>query len=205
MALENPFVNDPVKGDVWEQGFLAGFAEPEVDHLRPFSQELLEIYGAGEQVGRDERRRLPPNSGGEPEDGGDESQLLSFLIKLAEEAGVHTMGHFVLHGVFKNVGGLLTLMPMVIGIPGDVQLGPIDPDFTGPVDQPEEHFIALCPRDDHPIIMTGVVEGYWAGLGRDFYSEALTDMKAHGHPEAVVARCAFAEGTCGAIWPGRGL
>ncbi|QIS12237.1 hypothetical protein [Nocardia arthritidis] len=44
MATVNPFESDEVKGDVWEQGLLAGFRLPDEEHLPPYSPELLDIY-----------------------------------------------------------------------------------------------------------------------------------------------------------------
>jgi hypothetical protein len=203
MATQNPFSGDPVKGEVWEQGLLAGFAEPETDHVLPLSPELLEVYTMGEQAGRDERRRLPPDEGGVGESGETDP---SHLAEVAEELGIHALGHIVLEKLFKAAGGMIAVVITALQIPGDVELHPLEPDFTGPIDQPNEHFIALCPRDDHPLVQEGVTtDGYWAGPGREFYSEAVTDMKAHGHAEAVVARCDLNEGTCGAVWPGTGL
>jgi hypothetical protein len=29
------------------KGYLAGFAEPEVDHFRPFAPDILEVYQQG--------------------------------------------------------------------------------------------------------------------------------------------------------------
>jgi hypothetical protein len=203
MAVQNPFTADPVKGEVWEQGFVAGFSEPETDHVLPLAPELLEIYQTGEQVGRDERRRLPPEEGGVGHPEGNEA---SHLAEVAEELGIHTLGHFFLEMVFKGAGGLIGIVATALQIPGDVQLRPLEPDFTGPIDQPNEHFMALCPRADHSLVLEGVTtDGYWAGPGRDFFSEAVADMKGHGHPEALVARCDLDDGTCGAVWPGTGL
>jgi hypothetical protein len=59
MTAVNPFLNDPDRGSAWEDGYEAGFAEPEVDHLPPLEAELLEIFSQGEKSGRDDRRMEP--------------------------------------------------------------------------------------------------------------------------------------------------
>lgn len=44
MATQNPFADDVVKGEVWEQGYLAGFNHPEIDHSPgPLTSELLNV------------------------------------------------------------------------------------------------------------------------------------------------------------------
>jgi hypothetical protein len=129
------------------------------------------------------------------------------MAEVAEELGLHTLGHVVLHKIFGKVGGLMGLVLIVLEIPGDVQLRPLEEDWSGPVQLPDEGdtYVAMCPRTDHPMVAQGVVEGYWAGPGRKFFSEAVNDLKAHGHGEAFVARCSLSENTCGAVWPGSGL
>lgn len=203
MARQNPYRNDDMKGEAWELGYLAGYAEPETDHVMPYGEELLAIYQEGEQGGRDDRRRLPPDQGGISEEGGGHGHM----AEVAEELGLHTLGHVVLHKIFGKVGGLMGLVLIVLEIPGDVQLRPLEEDWSGPVELPDEGdtYVAMCPRTDHPMVAQGVVEGYWAGPGRKFFSEAVDDLKAHGHGEAFVARCSLSENTCGAVWPGSGL
>jgi hypothetical protein len=56
MAIVNPFVNDPDQGAAFEQGYEAGFAEPEEDHSPPLAPELVDAFSQGEGSGRDDRR-----------------------------------------------------------------------------------------------------------------------------------------------------
>ncbi len=197
MAAQNPFAADQVLGDAWEQGYLAGYSEPETDHLRPFSPELLDAYQQGELAGRDDRRLLPADTGGE---GADESQL----AVVALEVGLHTLGHIVFEKAFGAIGGLGALLITVLQIPGDVMLQPVEPDWTGPADEPDDVYVAVCPRDDHGPVQGGTPEGYWSGQGHPSYAAALADMKAHRHAEAAVARCSVPNGECGLVWPGTG-
>lgn len=44
MAVVNPFADDPERGGVWEQGYVAGFAEPEAEHVPPLEPELLDAF-----------------------------------------------------------------------------------------------------------------------------------------------------------------
>jgi hypothetical protein len=200
MADENPFANDAVLGDVWEQGYLAGFAQPEEDHLPPLAPEVLDVYQQGEQAGRDDRRLLPPEGGGF--DGQTEP---SAMVEVAEEVGISALSHIVLDHIFGTVGGLIAVVIEVVQIPGDVQLHPLEPDWSGPVDQPEDTYIAMCPRTDHSVFVEGAIDGgYWTGPGRESYADALDDWFAHSHAEAFVARCSLPEGTCGPVWPGQG-
>jgi hypothetical protein len=197
MATINPFADDPVTGDVWEQGFLAGHSEPEVDHLPPFSPELLDAFQQGESAGRDERRLLPPAEGGdETSEGG--------LAEVAEEVGLHALGHYAFEKLFGAIGGLIALVITVVQIPGDVQLRPLEPDWEGAADQPDEQYVALCPRIDHPLAQVGVTQdGYWTGLAQPTYADALSEAQGHGHSETVVCRVSVQDATCGAVWPGK--
>jgi hypothetical protein len=216
MPIENPFSDDVVLGDVWEQGYLAGFAEPEEDHFRPFAPDLLDVYQQGEQAGRDDRRQLPPEGGGF-EGQAEPSQLVEF----AEEFGLHALIHGFFHMlspskelpsgfVEPGIGGLLGLVVLALEFSTDTPIQPLEPDWSGPVDQPEDTFLAMCFRTDHSVFLEGTVtdQGYWAGPGRGFYSEAVDDMHAHGHAEAFVARCSLpedpSEARCGPVWPGQG-
>ncbi|MDM5223532.1 hypothetical protein QUF86_22925 [Peribacillus sp. NJ11] len=202
MAIQNPYTDDSVLGNAWEQGYLAGFTEPEVDHFRPFAPDLLQVYQEGEQTGRDDRRSLPP-----PPDGGgiDEQGGHSDLAEVAKELGLHTLGHGFLEMIFKEAGGLISLVLTALTIPTDTPIEPLEEDWSGPADQPDDIYVAICPREDHPLVMHGVTnEGYWAGQGHQFFSDALADMQAHEHAEAFVARCSVPEGSCGAVWPGQG-
>src|SRR5207248_2287205 len=106
MATRNPFVNDPPSAEVWELGYMAGFAEPETDHFLPFAPELLDVYQRGEQVGRDDRRRLPP--GDEPPE--EEHSQWADVSEAAFEFGfVHALGEGLVH-IGLKAGGLIMLV-----------------------------------------------------------------------------------------------
>jgi hypothetical protein len=100
---------------------------------------------------------------------------------------------------------MIAVVITALQIPGDVELHPLEPDFTGPIDQANERFIALCPWGRHPLVLQGVTSDGWAGSGWDLYSQAVIDMKVHGHAKAVVARCELNARTCCVVWPGTGL
>jgi hypothetical protein len=59
MTVVNPFAEEVQRGAAWERGYEAGYAEPGTDHYAPFDDELVEIFGQGEQAGRDDRRAEP--------------------------------------------------------------------------------------------------------------------------------------------------
>ena len=59
MTVVNPFAEEVRRGAAWERGYEAGYAEPGTDHFAPFDDELVEIFGQGEQAGRDHRRAEP--------------------------------------------------------------------------------------------------------------------------------------------------
>jgi hypothetical protein len=59
VAVVNPFAGDPERALPWEQGYLAGYAEPDDEHLPPLEGEALEIFSQGEQTGRDDRATEP--------------------------------------------------------------------------------------------------------------------------------------------------
>jgi hypothetical protein len=200
MATRNPFVNNPESAEVWELGYVAGFAEPETDHFLPLSEELAEPYQRGEQVGRDDRRRLPP--GDAPSDGEEHIQWAEFGEGAFEFGFVHALGEGLVHLGLK-AGGLIMLVFDVIQIPGDVSFKALEPDFEGPVDQEGESFVAICGRTDHVMAPDGVVtdDGYWVGPERDTFAGAAADRRRHQHTEGVVVRCSTADQTCGPVWP----
>jgi len=63
MTTVNPFADDPERAGPWEQGYLAGYAEPNSEHFPPLEGELLDIFVQGEAAGRDDRLQEPA---GEP-------------------------------------------------------------------------------------------------------------------------------------------
>src|SRR5437870_3082618 len=146
MATRNPFVNDPPSAEVWELGYVAGFAEPETDHFLPFSPELLDVYQRGEQVGRDDRRQLPP--GEDPAEEG-HSQWAEVGEEVLKFGFLHALGEGLVHLGIK-AGGLITLLFDVVQIPTDGStITPLEPDFEGPVDQEGETYVVVCGRTDH--------------------------------------------------------
>lgn len=199
MATRNPFVNNPVTAEVWELGYVAGFAEPETDHFFPFSEELLDAYQRGEQTGRDDRRQLPP--GNSSSEGGN-SQWAEFGEAAFEFGFIHALGEGLVHLGLK-AGGLIMLVFDVVQIPGDVSFTALEPDWEGPVDQDGETYIAVCGRTDHAMQPDGVVtdDGYWVSSERRSFREAATDRRGHQHTEAIVVRCSATDSTCGPVWP----
>jgi hypothetical protein len=200
MAELNPFANDVVKGEIWERGYLAGFNEPEVDHSPgPLASELIDVYQLGEQAGRDDRTAQPLNS--------DEAAWVApdfDFGELPEHLTIHAFG-VVLERVGVAAGGLIALVLTVLSIPGDTPLHPLDPESAPfPLDQEGQEgntYVAICPHSDHPMVQQGVTtDGYWAGLGRSSFVDAVADMRNHDHVEAFVIRCSLAEGTCGPVW-----
>lgn len=68
MPFSNPFADDPDRAPVFEQGYRAGFAEPEVDHSPPpLAPELVDAFTAGVTAGRDDRRSEPSTQEAVPE------------------------------------------------------------------------------------------------------------------------------------------
>jgi hypothetical protein len=205
MATSNPHESDPAKGEIWELGYLAGWQDPEHDHILPFAPELLDVYQAGDLAGRDDRRALPavanppqaqPSADPGQVDDGSGAELAGEAV---EHLIVHAIGEGA-HFLFGVAGGLVSLVLTVVTIPGDVQLKPLEPDFQGPADQPGDTYIAACPRNDHPMVIDGVTnDGYWIGQGQVTFAEADAERKSHGHAECFVARCSMADQTCGPV------
>ena len=202
MATLNPHESDPVRGEIWALGYLAGWQDTEHDHVLPLAPELLDIYGEGDLAGRNDRKALPtvspapdapPADPGEPDAGSE----------LAGEAAEHLIVHAISEGahlLFGVAAGLVSVVLTVVTIPGDVKLKPIGPDFQGPADQSGDQYLAMCPRKDHPLLVEGATsDGYWVGVPRTKFSEADAERKTHGHPECFVARCSTADGTCGPV------
>lgn len=200
MATRNPFVSNPEHAEVWELGYVAGFAEPETDHFLPLSEELSDVYLRGEQGGRDDRRRMPPGDGAAAD--GEHSQWGELGEAAFEFGFVHALGEGLVHLGLK-AGGLIMLVFDVVQIPGDVSFTALEPDFEGPVDQEGETFLAVCGRTDHAMQPDGVVtdDGYWVGAERERCGDAARDRRQHQHPEAVLVRCSRADNTCGPVWP----
>ncbi len=205
MATINPHQSDPATGEVWELGYLAGWQDPEQDHMLPLALEFLEIYQAGDLAGRNDRRALPPvaspPSVQPPADSGpaDDGSVAELAGEAVEHLIVHAIGEAA-HFLFGVAGGLVSLVLTVVTIPGDVKLKPIEPDFQGLADQPGDTYLAACPRSDHPMVIDGATNGsYWVGHGHTTLAEADVERKSHGHAECFVARCSTADQTCGPV------
>jgi hypothetical protein len=196
MSTVNPFANDPIKGEIFEEGWFAGFSDPVSSHLLPLAPELLEVYEQGVEAGREDRTAPPIE---------DSSEEWAGLEELGEHVIIHALGHITDHLFRLTVGGVIGLVTLVVGIPSDVKLRPLDPEFDGPPDAAgDEVYLAMCPREDHPLVAIGVTpEGYWTGQPRASIGDAVRDVLDHKHPEGFVARCSESEGTCGAVWPTR--
>jgi hypothetical protein len=200
MARQNPFADDVVKGEVWEQGYLAGFNDPDVDHSPgPLTLELLDVYHLGEQSGRDDQNGGPANGGGAVWVAPDFD-----FGELPEHLAIHRFG-VVMEKIGVAAGGLISLVITALSIPGDTSLHPLDPE-SGSLALDKEGrdgntYVAICPHSDHPMVQQGVTrDGYWTGPGRSLFVDAVADMRSHDHAEAFVVRCSLPEGTCGPVW-----
>jgi hypothetical protein len=201
----NPFVDDPDKAEVFELGYLAGLQDPDADPFLPLSPELLDVFNQGVKAGRAD---IPQPVAGEgssnwvkrSELGADEG-----ITDLIEHVAIEAVFEIPAH-MFKLVElGLVGVVISVLGIPGDVELRPLEPDFSeeysGPDTDANVSYVAACSRSDHPLVMAGVTpEGYWAGTGTNDFNEALKEALRHGHPETLVARCSTTDNTCGPVW-----
>ena len=197
MATQNPFTDNPPSAEVWELGYIDGFAEPETDHFLPFSPDILQIFQLGELAGRDDRRLQPTKN---PADGEDPKEW--GVMEVAEPFLIHALGMAAEH-IGLKVGGLISLVIEVLMIPGDVQLIPLEPEWEGAVDQGGETYAAVCGLTNHEVQMFGTTtdDGYWVGPERQTFKEAAADRKVHQHPETIVVRCSQPDGACGPVWP----
>jgi hypothetical protein len=57
MTVTNPFASDPERAAPFEQGYIAGYAEPDNEQFPPLEGEMLDIFKQGEQAGRGDRQR----------------------------------------------------------------------------------------------------------------------------------------------------
>ncbi|NLU83242.1 hypothetical protein [Rhodococcus sp. HNM0569] len=192
-AADNPFAGEPARADLWEQGFLAGFTQPGVQHERFVDPDALEAYLEGVGTGAKARLALPPDVGGV----GDEDTALP-PTNAAFEFGLHTLGNRTFDSVFPTAGGIPGVVARLFDVGVRTWLQP--DDWEGAIDQPHEAYVVLCPRTDHGL--RALDGGYWAAPVREFYYEVIDDAKAHPHAEAFVARCSRADGLCGPVWPG---
>jgi hypothetical protein len=194
MLITNPFASNDPEGSIWEEGFLAGFAQPDQDQLRPFSPNLLEVFQEGVQAGRDSRNAPPPRG--------------SFWAGFDEVVKDQVQGFIVdklLEHVAPKLGGLISLLIEVVQIQGDTRLTPLPEDFNrvlGQNDaQDDPRYVAVCLRTDHPLVNQGALsDGAWSGPSHTDFFDATADMTAHEHAEAFVARCSLRDLVCGSVW-----
>lgn len=202
MTTLNPHSSDPPRRDIWQLGYLAGWQDPEQNHFMPFSPDLLDVYQAGEQAGRNDRRMLPtasPPIAGAASGGPGDGQAGEIAGEIAEHVIVHAIGEGA-EFLFDVAGGLVSLVLTVVTIPGDVRIKPMEPDFQGPADQAGDTFLAVCPRKDHAMLINGATsDGFWTGNAQSAFSDADGERKAHGHAQCFVARCSTTDGTCGPV------
>lgn len=193
MSTVNPFASDAVKGEVFEQGYFAGFGNPDTSDFLPLAPDPLTIYQSGIAAGREDRAKPPE---------GDTGTNWVELGEIAVEHGlVHGIG-LVIESLFeKAAGGLISLVLTVVTIPGDVMIKPLEPSYEGPSEKEGDSFLAMCARSDHPMVQTGVTsDGYWIGPVRTQWIDAAQDMAAHAHSESFVARCSLPDARCGPVW-----
>lgn len=199
MTAINPFTADPEQAEIWELGYLAGFQDPSGSDFLPLSPDLLKIYTQGVDAGRDDNI----------------ASAATWVPRsdLEGESSDEWKEHLVIEGIaetldflFKEAAlGLVGVVITALSIQGDTPLHPLDDDFselyTGPADDPNVTFIAMCPRTDHPMAAANTtVDGYWTGSPRTDFGDALQEALAHGHRESVVARCSLTDNTCGLVW-----
>jgi hypothetical protein len=128
--------------------------------------------------------------------------------ELVEHVVIESFFELTAH-VFKRAAfGLVGLLITVVGIPGDVQLQPLEDDFsetyTGPEEDTNVLYVAACPRTDHATMAVGVTEeNYWMGQAHNDFGDALREALEHGHPETLIARCSLTDNTCGPVWIAR--
>ncbi len=205
MTTHNPYADDPDRGGAFELGYLWGFTNPADDNPPPYSPELLEVYLEGVDSGKEDWGR-PPGS----------ASSWAHWSDLEGESDYDWVEHLFVEGVaewlahtFHNAAfGLAGLVITVVGIPTDTPLHPLDDDFeelyTGPEDDTNVFYVAMCSRTDHPIPAIGTTpEGYWTGLAYNDFGAAIKESVAHEHSEALVARCSLTDNTCGLVWAAR--
>ena len=92
MTIVNPYAANNAQGSAFEQGWLAGYAEPNDEHAPPLADDLIGIYHDGEAGGRADRQSEWSQSGsmpGQPADGFDrfESAPNGVLIPIPDSFG----------------------------------------------------------------------------------------------------------------------
>jgi hypothetical protein len=205
MVTSNPFTDDDAKAYAWELGYIAGFQDPDgTDPLPPFAPDLLDVFNQGIDAGREDRIEPPASNS--------DAKWLT-KSELDDESTVDMIEHVSIEGlaelselVFKKAAfGLAGLVLTALSVSTDSPMKPLDDDFselyTGPEDDTNVYFLAVCPRTDHPVPAIGTTQdGYWTGTPRNDFGDALTETLKHGHSEAMVARCSLTDNTCGLVW-----
>jgi len=198
---KNPFADDPDKAEVFEMGYLLTLQGVDDDPFLPLSPDLLDVFRQGAKAGRDDAPLV------------DEKEWVRRTTIDASEGVAELAKHSAIEAVFEGSAhlfklaglGLIGLVISVLGIPGNVKLGPLKKDFSeeydGPDEDPNVTYVPLCSRTDHPLVMTGVTpDGYWAGTGTGDFNEALKQALQHEHTETLIARCSTTDSTCGPVW-----
>jgi hypothetical protein len=203
MATTNPFLDDPAKAEVFEQGLIAGFNDPDGIDFRPLVPDLLDVFQQGFQAGRGDKSSAPAGDTSlrwlsKPE----ASKLEDF-----EDVLILALTTLLDHLFETTKFSVIDIVHLALSPGGDTRLGPLPPDFragfNADVSDPAIHFIAVCPRSDHTQTSPGVTsDGHWTGQDRNSLLDAINDMTAHEHAEAFVARCDFNDKTCGPMWVG---
>jgi len=194
MSVVNPFAGNDPEGSVWEEGFLAGFAQPDEDHLRPLSPNLLEVFMEGVSTGRDVKKAPPP-----------EGSFWAGTDDVLKDFGEDWLIDKLLEHVIPKFAGLIGLLKDVVQIQGDTPLAPLPEDFNRILGQDDgeddPRYVGVCLRSDHPAVSQGVRnDGTWSGPSHAEFADAVSDMTGHEHAEAFVARCSLRDLTCGAVW-----
>lgn len=198
MNPNNPFADFDPEGSVWEEGFQAGFQQPDVTSQPPLSPNLIEVYLQGQQSGRDARRNPPQN-------GGTWIEVRDVLFEQGADQAVDWTVEKILEPVLGAFAGMISVLKTVMSVPGDVQLGPLPENFNRLLGQndteDDPRYVAICLRTDHAEVSTGVTsQGTWGGQEHTDFTDAIVDLKNHAHPEAFVARCSLRNNTCGVVW-----
>jgi hypothetical protein len=205
MATKNPFSIDPAKAQSWEQGWMAGFNQPDDERVPPLVAELLEVFNQGVTEGRADKARPLENgqtwcAASELPDVGPSSPEFENISEsqkeMIETLAVHTTFE-LLKEIFENASiGLVGLIFEVVQIPGDVSIKTLEPDFSGPLQEDNIVFLGVCPRTDHSFSD----HSPWVGPVRTSFLDAAADLKAHNHPEAFIVRTSIKDGTIGPVW-----
>jgi hypothetical protein len=180
-------MRNPYAGTKYEEPWAAGFHVGSVDSARTNPPVQLTdyetiVWSEGALAGRE---------GGKPESEHE-------FVHLGVEVGIH----WALHEALGAVGGLVGLVIMVLQIPGDTALHPLEDDWSGESggrSNDDAVYFAFCSETTHPMVVSSTLpNGTWVGPPRSSFAEAAADRDAHEH-RASVLRCSLSEQTCGAV------